>query len=75
MSMRNYNLNFETVSGEDEVIAIIPVIYELPSHLLDDLISRLTPHALYHFHLHMYVLLINSIFANYYCLSELLSGR
>lgn len=38
--------------GEGEVIAIIPVIYELPSHLLDDLISRLTPHALYHFHLH-----------------------
>ncbi|KAK2363966.1 RNI superfamily protein [Trifolium repens] len=43
----------ELLSGDGYVFHIIQDIYELPSHLLDELISRLPPFALYNFNLHM----------------------
>ncbi|GAU19309.1 hypothetical protein TSUD_335950 [Trifolium subterraneum] len=44
------DLTRHLLSGDDYVVQDI---YELPSHLLDELISRLPPIALYNFNLHM----------------------
>ncbi|XP_004493854.1 uncharacterized protein [Cicer arietinum] len=46
-------LTQQLLLGDDDVVSIIQHIYDLPSHLLDELISRLPPLALYNFNLHM----------------------
>ncbi|KAL5059820.1 hypothetical protein RYX36_031424 [Vicia faba] len=46
-------LKRKLVLGDDTVVAILPDIYELPSHLIDDLVSSLPPVGLYNFQLHL----------------------
>ncbi|XP_058737901.1 uncharacterized protein LOC131610054 [Vicia villosa] len=47
------HLKRKLVLGDDAVVSILPDIYELPSHLIEDLISSLPPIGLYNFQLHL----------------------
>ncbi|KAI5444301.1 hypothetical protein KIW84_012799 [Lathyrus oleraceus] len=47
------HLKQKLVLGNDAVVAVLHDIYELPSHLIEDLISRLPPIRLYNFQLRL----------------------